>query len=436
MICNHHDLDYKRACFDAYNRWIAEFCSAHPERLLGLGQTAMRTPEEGIDDLQAIKALGLRGVMLPGEPAVEATTTRPSTTSSGRRPSSSACRSSFHILTTEPTSTRPGPKMNDFLTIVRGCQDVHGMLVLGGVFERHPDLRVVCVEADAGWVPHFMYRMDHAYKRHRYWLPAGQELDRLPSEYFAENIYITFQDDWSAFRMRGRMNWRRLMWANDFPHSDSTWPWSQEMLAEHTRSSPTSRSDAILSEQRRRALRHRHEGADLMAFPGIAHVAVTVKDLDVSRPWYERLFGASQAVLDEDAGSFHHVVWMLDGGTLFGIHLQADPQPGEYTELQPRPRPRRLRRGQPRRAREVGVEAQRVGDQNGGSVGTRPTARACRSATPTTSPWSSSHPRGDQSHSAAIVRSARRGSTFRIWPRKAYCLTGSLPCSASLSSPS
>ncbi len=66
--------------------------------------------------------------------------------------------------------------MNAFLSIVRGCQDIMGMLVLGGVFERHPDLRVVCVEADAGWVPHFMYRMDHAYKRHRYWLPAGQEL--------------------------------------------------------------------------------------------------------------------------------------------------------------------------------------------------------------------------------------------------------------------
>jgi predicted TIM-barrel fold metal-dependent hydrolase len=31
------------------------------------------------------------------------------------------------------------------------------------------------------------------------------------------------------------MNWKRLLWANDYPHSDSTWPWSQEMLAEHTR---------------------------------------------------------------------------------------------------------------------------------------------------------------------------------------------------------
>ena len=45
---------------------------------------------------------------------------------------------------------------------------------------------------------------------------------------------MTFQDDWVAFRIADQMNWHRLMWANDFPHSDSTWPWSQEMLAEHT----------------------------------------------------------------------------------------------------------------------------------------------------------------------------------------------------------
>ena len=105
--------------------------------------------------------------------------------------------------------------------------------MFGGVFERHPRLRLVCVEADAGWVPHFMYRMDHAYERHRYWLPAGA-LTKMPSEYFRENIYITFQDDWVAFQMKDLCNVRRLLWANDFPHCDSTWPWSQEMLAKHT----------------------------------------------------------------------------------------------------------------------------------------------------------------------------------------------------------
>ncbi len=54
-------------------------------------------------------------------------------------------------------------------------------------------------------------------------------------------------------------------------------------------------------------------------FPGITHVAVTVADLSVSVPWYTRLFGAD-AVLDEDTGPFRHVVYLLEGGQLFGLH--------------------------------------------------------------------------------------------------------------------
>jgi predicted TIM-barrel fold metal-dependent hydrolase len=91
-----------------------------------------------------------------------------------------------------------------------------------------------------------MYRMDHAFKRHRYWMQPDQQLTKLPSEYFAEGIYITFQDDWTAFAEADHMNWRRLMWANDFPHSDSTWPWSQEMLAEHSASLSAEQREAIL----------------------------------------------------------------------------------------------------------------------------------------------------------------------------------------------
>ena len=70
-------------------------------------------------------------------------------------------------------------------------------------------------------------------------------MERLPSEYFRENVYMTFQDDWTAFTSTEMLNPKRLIWANDFPHSDSTWPWSQEMLAEHT---------AGLSEADRRAI--------------------------------------------------------------------------------------------------------------------------------------------------------------------------------------
>ena len=68
MLCNHPDLDYKHACFEAYNRWIAGYCAEAPDRMLGCGQTALRTVDEGIADLTAIKDAGLRGVMMPGEP--------------------------------------------------------------------------------------------------------------------------------------------------------------------------------------------------------------------------------------------------------------------------------------------------------------------------------------------------------------------------------
>jgi len=58
-------------------------------------------------------------------------------------------------------------------------------------------------------------------------------------------------------------------------------------------------------------------------FPTITHVAVTVSDLSTSVPWYERLFDA-KPVLDEDTGPFRHVVWLVGGQTLVGLHQFPD----------------------------------------------------------------------------------------------------------------
>lgn len=54
-------------------------------------------------------------------------------------------------------------------------------------------------------------------------------------------------------------------------------------------------------------------------FPGLTHVAVTVSDLASSTTWYSKLFG-SEPVLSEDTGPFHHNVWLIGSGQLFGIH--------------------------------------------------------------------------------------------------------------------
>ena len=249
LLCTHPDFEYKSACFKSYNEWVSEFCSYDPKRLIGLGQTAMNSVEEGIEDLQRIKQLGLRGVMMPGNPRLE------DYDSKIYDPFWEAAIDlqlppSFHIAVSKEDKQRfhvRGVKLNSFHAIIRACQDIIGMLVLGGVFERHPKLKVVCAEADAGWMPHYMMRMDHAYNRHRFDYKYAVPLSKKPSEYLRENVYLTFQDDWSAILTRHLMNVRRLLWASDFPHSDSTWPWSREVI---------DKGMAEMSEQEKNLLLH------------------------------------------------------------------------------------------------------------------------------------------------------------------------------------
>ena len=121
--------------------------------------------------------------------------------------------------------------MNNFLGIIRAIQDVVGLMVLGGVFERHPDLKLVVAESDAGWLPHYMYRMDHA-ARINFEGGIVTGLSKLPSEYIRSNVYATFQDDETAYQALGQVPLEHLLWASDFPHTDSTWPRSRALIAE------------------------------------------------------------------------------------------------------------------------------------------------------------------------------------------------------------
>lgn len=71
-----------------------------------------------------------------------------------------------------------------------------------------------------------------------------------------------------------------------------------------------------------------------MPFPALNHVAVTVRDIEISGPWYREVFGADPIVDEHTDAGFRHLVWLLDGGTLFGIHQHDRPAPGEmFSEL-------------------------------------------------------------------------------------------------------
>jgi predicted TIM-barrel fold metal-dependent hydrolase len=235
VLCNHPDIDYKKACFDAYNRWLSEFCATDPDRLIGVGQAAVRTIDEGIEELGTLRAQGFRSVMLPGDPAVE------DYDHACYDPFWEACIDlglpvAFHILTTKDGligRIRGQSTLARQIITVRGVQDIVMAMVLGGVFDRHPALRVVCVEADAGWVPHFKFRLDHAYERHRHHM-STTALRRMPGEYMDENVYVTFQDDYSLKHVTGGLEMSRVLWATDFPHSDGTYPHTREVIEQVT----------------------------------------------------------------------------------------------------------------------------------------------------------------------------------------------------------
>jgi len=232
VLCNHPDVDYRKACFDAYNRWVLRFHEADPKRLVVLPQIGLRTAGEGIRELEEAKRLGFKGVMLSGNAAFE-DYDHPS-----YDPFWEACVGlglpvSFHILTTRGDigGSQRGHKIIQHMISIRGNQDLMMLLIFGGVFERHPRLRVVCVEADAGWVPHFKYRMDHTFERHRHWQRFGS-IPRPPSHYFDQNIYLTFQDDMSVGHALPGTHVERLLWASDFPHSDGTYPNTDRIVGE------------------------------------------------------------------------------------------------------------------------------------------------------------------------------------------------------------
>lgn len=255
ILALHPDWDYKKACFDAYNRWLAQYCEKDTKRLIGMPQIALRTIDEGIKELEEIKAMGFKGVMLCGDPKLE------DYDHPIYDPFWEACVAldlpvCFHILTSKKDvdvtgqGLARGPKICEFMNLIRGNQDIMAMFVFGGVFERHPKLRLVSVESDASWAPHFCSRMDHAYNHHRFgsaqWA-AQDKITRAPSEYFKENIYLTIQDDMPVGQMTNVLEMDKILWANDFPHSDGIWLRSQDILTRMTKD---------MSEQHKEMLLH------------------------------------------------------------------------------------------------------------------------------------------------------------------------------------
>jgi hypothetical protein len=105
-------------------------------------------------------------------------------------------------------------------------------LVSGGVFDRHPTLRVALLEAGAGWLPWFVERLGEHYEARGEWIPDGWK--RHPDEYVAEgSIWVTCEPDERMLpAVIEQLGPECVMFASDYPHWDGAWPHASSELLE------------------------------------------------------------------------------------------------------------------------------------------------------------------------------------------------------------
>jgi uncharacterized protein len=116
---------------------------------------------------------------------------------------------------------------------------------VSGVLERWPGLRVVLVEAGIGWIPYYLERLDTMVTNHGWDTFPGKVIKEKPSFYWHRNMAATFEQDLIGVRNRYDIGVENLMWATDYPHPDSTWPRSQEVLKEHFEGLPADEVELI-----------------------------------------------------------------------------------------------------------------------------------------------------------------------------------------------
>ena len=225
------DAELRAASFTAFNDWAAEYCSYDPKRLIGLGAITLEDIPAGVRELERIADKGLRGTLVWGSPPEDAPYSDPVYDPFWAAAQDLNMPLSLHILT-----GRGGNRFSrrrvlyGYMRLPQEIQLTLADMVTGGVFERFPKLRIVSAENDVSWLPHFMYRLDHAYDRLRH--IEGLTLSMLPSEYIKRNIWATFQFETSNVEFtRQAVGTEQIMWSSDYPHTDSPWPRSREFIA-------------------------------------------------------------------------------------------------------------------------------------------------------------------------------------------------------------
>jgi predicted TIM-barrel fold metal-dependent hydrolase len=240
---NIKDVELSLACQSVYNRWLAEFCSHNPKRLYGIGLYSFAALPD-LSEIERCARDGLKGILVMVSDNTEVPYSDSRFDPVWKICSEFGLPVSLHkpFTGTRPlTPVLPSPAAMQ-LNSIRIVEQALAVMVYGGVFERFPRLKLVSAENDVGWMPHWINRLDRVYKM------LGDGLPLKPSEYVHRNVWATFQFDPVGPATLRFFGGERYMWASDFPHADSTFPHSREVVEELFAGVPEDAADKILFE--------------------------------------------------------------------------------------------------------------------------------------------------------------------------------------------
>lgn len=225
-----NDPELKLTLTQAYNDWLADYCKTAPDRLIGMAEMPYWNLDQTLAEAKRAREKGLKGIVMHAIPA-DHNYTEPLWEPLWNLLEEQEMPIHWHL------GMRPlTPGLASQLMISISCNksmmaEPITSVIFSGVLERHPKLNVVSVEGGIGWSAFLVGWMDNVYERHRHW--TGNQLKELPSSYFHNQVKLTFIEDEVGVRERHTIGLNAIMWSNDYPHSDSTWPHSQEVIAKH-----------------------------------------------------------------------------------------------------------------------------------------------------------------------------------------------------------
>jgi len=231
------------AVLAAWNGWIAAYCRAAPHRLKGVGCVILDDVDLAIAEMERCRRLGLATVNVPSRLegphygtgaydrfwAAAQDLDLPVSTHIGSNRGVHAhgrAKEWTQRLVAEPLREYGNGQiaLPDY-----GVQELLFQLIASGVFARFPRLRFVCAEFEAGWAAPMLAHMDATIWEgtHPY---LAYDLPLAPSEYFRRNVALTFIRDAVAVRCRDLIGVDNLMWSDDYPHLESCWPDSSQVI--------------------------------------------------------------------------------------------------------------------------------------------------------------------------------------------------------------